>query len=381
VMDGASAMFWSVGARHPYVLRGHTRGPVWQLAFTADSQWLASGAFDGARLWPMTSRGASGYPDDRVQEGWIYALTTAPSGATVLVSGAAGDVNLVPIGDGPVRNLLVNTWDSHRSVTGAVAFDLTGQRVAWASGYAPDPADKVLRAWDLGSGKEWVWPLCGDCDKSKPFDRGIHVLRFAPDGSLLAGGLGGVRRWNVETGESHLVLEAPFAGLDASRDGHLLLVWAGEVVTTEFFRLRQVRAQLMDLRNGTSRPITGRGDFVDATLDASGRVLVTAHADGSVRVGPVAGGEPHLLLGHGGPVAAVAVSPDGRWIASSSGTEIRLWPMPDVSQPPFHTLPYAALMAKLGSLTNLRVVEDTASPTGYRLDIGPFPGWKDVPTW
>jgi WD40 repeat protein len=120
---------------------------------------------------------------------------------------------------------------------------------------------------------------------------------------------------------------------------------------------------------------------VDATLDASGRVLVTAHADGSVRVGPVAGGEPHLLLGHGGPVAAVAVSPDGRWIASSSGTEIRLWPMPDVSQPPFHTLPYAALMAKLGSLTNLRVVEDTASPTGYRLDIGPFPGWKDVPTW
>ena len=73
VMDGASAMFWPVGARHPYVLRGHTRGPVVSLAFTADSQWLASGSFDGARLWPMASRGASGYPNDRVQEGWIYA--------------------------------------------------------------------------------------------------------------------------------------------------------------------------------------------------------------------------------------------------------------------------------------------------------------------
>ena len=111
---------------------------------------------------------------------------------------------------------------------------LTGRRVAWASGYAPDPADKVLRAWDLGAGKEWVWPLCGDCDKSKPYDRGIHVLRFAPDGSLFAGGLGGVRRWNVETGESQPVLEAPFAGLDASRDGHLLLIWTGELVTTGF---------------------------------------------------------------------------------------------------------------------------------------------------
>ena len=111
--------------------------------------------------------------------------------------------------------------------------------------------------------------------------------------------------------------------------------------------MRQVRAQLMDLQDGTSRPITGRGDFRAAALDASGRILVTAHADGSVRVGPVTGGEPHLLLGHGGPVAGVAVSPDGQWIASSSGTEIRLWPMPDVSKPPFHTLPYAVLMAKL----------------------------------
>jgi hypothetical protein len=38
-------------------------------------------------------------------------------------------------------------------------------------------------------------------------------------------------------------------------------------------------------------------------------------------------------------------------------------------------------MAKLRALTNLQVVPDEASPTGYKLDIGPFPGWKDVPTW
>jgi hypothetical protein len=55
--------------------------------------------------------------------------------------------------------------------------------------------------------------------------------------------------------------------------------------------------------------------------------------------------------------------------------------MPDLSKPPLHTLPYDELMAKLHTLTNLRVVEDPASPTGYRLDIGPFLGWKDVPTW
>jgi hypothetical protein len=43
--------------------------------------------------------------------------------------------------------------------------------------------------------------------------------------------------------------------------------------------------------------------------------------------------------------------------------------------------PHARLMLRLRALTNLQVVEDAASPTGYRLDVGPFPGWKDVLTW
>lgn len=31
--------------------------------------------------------------------------------------------------------------------------------------------------------------------------------------------------------------------------------------------------------------------------------------------------------------------------------------------------------------TNLRVVEDTAAASGYKLDISPFPGWRDAPPW
>jgi hypothetical protein len=77
----------------------------------------------------------------------------------------------------------------------------------------------------------------------------------------------------------------------------------------------------------------------------------------------------------------VAVSPDGRWVASTAGGEIRLWPMPDVSKPPLHTLPRETLLATLDRLTNLRVIEDATAPTGYKIEVGPFPGWKDVPTW
>jgi hypothetical protein len=55
--------------------------------------------------------------------------------------------------------------------------------------------------------------------------------------------------------------------------------------------------------------------------------------------------------------------------------------MPDVTKPPLHALPHAELLAKLDALTNLRVVRDAASSTGWKLEVGPFPGWSDVPTW
>jgi WD40 repeat protein len=88
---------------------------------------------------------------------------------------------------------------------------------------------------------------------------------------------------------------------------------------------------------------------------------------------------PHLLFGHELGVASAAVSPDGKWIASAGDGTIRLWPMPEGT--PLHTLPYEELLAKLRSLTNVRLVPDESSETGYRVEIGPFPGWKKFPTW
>jgi WD40 repeat protein len=117
-------------------------------------------------------------------------------------------------------------------------------------------------------------------------------------------------------------------------------------------------------------------------LDPAGATLVTGDIHGVLRISPLTGGEPHLLFGHTDVVTSVAVSPDGRWIASGSedGT-IRLWPMPDLSKPPLHTLPHEELIAKLKSLTNLRAVRDPASDTGWTIEAGPFPGWATVPEW
>ena len=38
-------------------------------------------------------------------------------------------------------------------------------------------------------------------------------------------------------------------------------------------------------------------------------------------------------------------------------------------------------LAKLKSFTNLRVVADKQSSTGWKLEAGSFPGWENVPSW
>ncbi len=145
----------------------------------------------------------------------------------------------------------------------------------------------------------------------------------------------------------------------------------------------QQRLSVKDLETRTTRELTSHGTSVAmAIFDSSGDVVVSVDHQGIVRAGPATGDEPHLLLGHKGEVDSVAVSPDGRWIATGAGDKlISLWPMPDLSKPPLHTWPRGELLAKLRSLTNLRAVEDPDSPTGWKLEVGPFPGWEKVPSW
>jgi len=163
-----------------------------------------------------------------------------------------------------------------------------------------------------------------------------------------------------------------------NRDGRKLigrpgLAGAGEAVATVY-----------DLENGGSTRLTSHGsDVVSVALDSTGTIAVTGDRHGNLRVGPATGEEPQILTVDDVPAYTVAVSPDGRWVAAGyrDGT-IKLWPMPDLSKPPFHELPRAQLVARLEALTNLRVVPDPDDPGGYVVAAAaPFPGWETVPSW
>jgi WD40 repeat protein len=143
---------------------------------------------------------------------------------------------------------------------------------------------------------------------------------------------------------------------------------------------RQV--QTRDLVSGRTGAFGPPGVCVNAWAAAGAGDIVAVPGPDGVLVGRLSSDTFHLLVGHEGDVDRVAVSPDGRWVATSGvDNTLRLWPMPDLSKPPLHTLPHDELLAKLKSLTNLRVVRAPESPAGWKIEVGPFPGWKDVPTW
>jgi WD40 repeat protein len=381
---GGRILLWPLGGPYPRVLSGHT-GRIQDLAFVGNGTQLVSASERDrtVRLWPLSAE--SGESTRVVWEGeGISSVAADPTGKYLLVSNffLGGRAFLVPIAE--AESTAVDLWPTDSSNAWPVTFSRDGRRAAVGALVAVLDEGMVIMIWDLESGNEKVLALRDGvgADDSDGFHRGVVSLRFTPAGDLLSAGFGGIRRWDLETGEGQWIMRAPeevYVRMDASRDRRFLLT----IELPELGAAEGSNLTLHDLGHATSHRITSHGQHINKlAIDPTGTIVVTRGADGAIRVGSADGSEPHLLFGHEGDVNAIAVSPDSRWIATGGeDTTIRLWPMPDLSKPPLHTLPHDDLIAKLKTLTNLRAVRDEESPTGWKLELGPFPGWATVPEW
>jgi WD40 repeat protein len=375
----SEATFWPIARRLPIVLEG----------------WFSSGFTSNGRYFVAIDYKSPNEPDTRVRL-WPVPGNTQDNTVDLMFPPGSGRIGHQVMVDPAVRHVLAlaygrssylfSTADGEaRNLFGFPAsdnvyagdFSPSGRLVAAAT--LVGEGTPTLRVWDLETDQVRVYEQPVDPDAWQGY-RAID-LQFIDENTLYTAGGNGLLRWDLKTETWERLAKAPSGdalGMQMTADRRMALIFgwtSGWVRTADPVELR-------DLKTGTVRTleIPGEGWL---GLSPDGSIWASGEPDGTVMVGRINGGEPHLLFGHEGAIGSTSISPDSRWIVTTSNGDhtLRLWPMPDLSKPPLHTLPHDELIAKLHSLTNLRAVRDDESSTGWKIEVGPFPGWAEVPEW
>jgi WD40 repeat protein len=304
---------WQLCHGERWVFRGHSRVVV-ATAFSPDGKWLATGSPDrSVRLCSIETG------ECRVLASWpvgrgVFALAFAPDGRTLAVGGgpgqdlSAGYVAILDVKTGAVRV-------EHRqpATVYGLAFQPSGERLA-SAGF-----DGIVRVYDVHK---------GTLERElKGHDSAVLCVAYSPDGALLASGGWDktARLWNAKDGTPGPVMKTATSYVQAvtfSPDGSRLASGGNSRA-----------AYLWDVASGRRVRDLSLGDWGEVKGLAylpNGAVLATGLTDGHrgtiALLDPRSGGLVAVNRGHTDGVAALTISPDGRWLASGSEDRTaRVW--------------------------------------------------------
>ncbi len=308
--SGGVRLWEAVPHRPPGVT--FSQGPrVTAVAFSPDGRWLASASWDkNVRVWDVTNAAPVGDPMENSDV--VLAVAFSRDGKTILAGCRDGTARL---------------WDAatHQPTGPVIHSKGTVGAVAFGAGNTIVTAGKDgAHLWDGATGKEIGEAM--ECARETP------AVAVSPDGRwvLTNGPVPGAHLWDATSGKP--------AGRGFAHPGVVLsLAFSPDGQTVLTGGLNRT-ARRWDAASGgaTGEPL-GQAQPVGAVaFGGDGRLMATGAWDGNVSLWETESGRelgPALSHPLGAWVWGVAVSPDGRAVATAAGApyggtgEGRLWPV------------------------------------------------------
>jgi RNA polymerase sigma factor (sigma-70 family) len=323
---------WDVAARKELRHVKAHRAYVLSVAYAPDGKLLASAGFDGTGPLPVSFEPDAQPPAPAGAAGTVClwdagtlkerrrfprhvrgALAVAFSRDGKLLA-SAGEDQAVGLWEVATGKDLTPAGGHRESVT-AVAL-LQGDKIL-----ATASNDRTVRLWEAATGKE--------LHRLEGHEMGVTALAAAPGGKLLASGdtLGTVCVWDAATGKRLHDFEAhkhEIQVLAFSADGKSLASWS-RGRTIHVWDVDKAKGRLLDVQLQLDvMPL----DHMCAAVSPDGKRVFVGCDDGRVRVCETASGKQvRSIEAHAKPVSAVAVSHDGKTLATGSWGDdtVRLW--------------------------------------------------------
>jgi WD40 repeat protein len=336
---------------------GNAAGRV-TVALAPDGKTLAVAADNALQLWEV----ATGKEIRTIQgpQGGLVGLLFSPDGRTLAGRAPGGSLFLWAADTGQTirqikpaprkaGNVFVLNLGGRGPDAPNMAFTPDSKMLAASATDEKEegPAVRLVKFWDVATGKEV---------RKIEAPRGVSGVALAPSGKLLAHGGGGViRLCEVATGKEVRQLKAPGRGiltLAFSPDGKWIAA-----------RARDGQVHLWDTETGKEVRQLGTPEAPPPPPQLAGAVAF---------VGGNFGSAPEVRV--------LAISPDGKRIASAAGNTVRIWETATGKELPLlggHRQPPSALVLSPDGKTVLswggdQVVRRWDAATGRQL--GEFPG-------